>query len=107
MWAASLRRGSAVLQQNGWTRQIAPVLTFNRVKVYLACNRAVTDALVEQMNAAVDAMARDGTIRRIDRKYEHWGEAKSCRDGPPPRFKRRGALRDRVLMRDRPQKRPR
>jgi hypothetical protein len=26
------------------------------------------------MNAALEAMARDGTMKRIDRKYETWVE---------------------------------
>ena len=76
LWAASLRRGSAVLEQNGWAGQIVPLLVFNRVKLYLACNPSVADALVERMNAALDAMVRDGTTKRIDRKYERWTESK-------------------------------
>ena len=76
LWAASLRRGSAVLEQNGWADKIVPVLTFNRIKLYLACNPALPDALVAQMNAALEAMTRDGTVRRIERKYEAWTEQK-------------------------------
>ncbi|MES2150849.1 MAG: ABC transporter substrate-binding protein [Pseudomonadota bacterium] len=74
LWAAGLRPGSAVIAQNGWGEQIVPLLTFNHIKVYLACNRAVPDALIEKMNGALEAMARDGTTRRIDRKYDNWFE---------------------------------
>lgn len=70
LWAASLRRGSSVLEQNGWAERIVPVFTFARIKVYLACNPALPDALVEKMNAALEAMGRDGTSRRIERKYD-------------------------------------
>jgi polar amino acid transport system substrate-binding protein len=70
LWAATRRPGSRVLAQHGWSRQIVPVLSFNRVGMYLACNRAVPDALVERMNEALEAMARDGTLRHIERKYE-------------------------------------
>lgn len=70
LWAASRRPGSNVLAQHGWSAQIVPVLSFNRVRTYLACNRALPDALVERMNEAVDAMARDGTMRQLERKYE-------------------------------------
>jgi polar amino acid transport system substrate-binding protein len=70
LWAASLRKGSAVLEQNGWAGTIVPVFTFARIKVYLACNAALPDALVDKMNAALDAMAKDGTTRRIERKYD-------------------------------------
>ncbi|MES2126901.1 MAG: ABC transporter substrate-binding protein [Pseudomonadota bacterium] len=76
LWAASLRRGGAVLEQYGWADKIVPLLVFNRVKFYLACNRAVPEALVEKMNAAADAMAKDGTMKRIERKYEHWADPK-------------------------------
>ncbi|GAB3432834.1 transporter substrate-binding domain-containing protein [Massilia solisilvae] len=72
LWAAAWRHGSLVLGQHGWDKQIAPVLTFNRLRVYLACNRGVPDELVARMNAAVEAMTRDGTMRRIERKYDAW-----------------------------------
>lgn len=74
LWAASLRRGGAFLEHNGWAGKIVPLLTFNRVKVYLSCNPGVPDALIERMNAALDAMQKDGTVRRIDRKFEGWTE---------------------------------
>jgi polar amino acid transport system substrate-binding protein len=72
LWAAGLRRGSAVLVQNGWQGKIVPVLTFNRVKLYLACNLAVPDATIDRLNAAFDAMSRDGSTRRFERKYDNW-----------------------------------
>ena len=72
LWATGLRPGGGVLEQNGWGGKIVPVLVFNRIKAYLACNRAVPDALIDKMNAALDAMQRDGTARRIDRKYDNW-----------------------------------
>jgi polar amino acid transport system substrate-binding protein len=79
LWAAGLRRGSAVLELNGWAGKIVPVLTFNRVKVYLACNPGVPDATIDKLNLAFDAMARDGTARKLERKYDAWVERK-----PPP-----------------------
>ena len=72
LWAAGFRRGSAVMDANGWSGKIVPVLTFNRVEVYLACNLAVPATLIDKMNAAFDAMVRDGTVKRIDEKYEKW-----------------------------------
>jgi polar amino acid transport system substrate-binding protein len=77
VWAASIRRGSTMLKRNGWENKIVPVLTFNRVQLYLACNSAVPTELIDKMNAALEAMARDGTTRRIDRKYENWVEPAS------------------------------
>ena len=70
VWAAGLRNSTGALRQFGWEKDIVPVLVFNHVKVYLACNRAVPDALVERMGAAVDALVKDGTFKRIGRKYD-------------------------------------
>jgi polar amino acid transport system substrate-binding protein len=69
LWAASLRRGSYVLEENGWDADIVPVLTFNKIHVYLACNKRVDARQVAKMRAALEAMERDGTSRRIERKY--------------------------------------
>lgn len=79
LWAAGLRRGSAVLEMNGWAGKIVPVLTFNRVKLYLACNLAVPDAIIAKLNAAFDAMSRDGSARRLERKYDA-GVARKTRE---------------------------
>jgi polar amino acid transport system substrate-binding protein len=76
LWAAGFRRGSAVLELNGWSESIVPVLTFNRVKLYLACNPAVPDAVIARLNEALDAMGRDGSARRFERKYENWVESR-------------------------------
>ncbi|MFC5511516.1 substrate-binding periplasmic protein [Massilia jejuensis] len=72
LWAASLRVGSPVLEQNGWAGQIVPVLVFNRVDVFLACNRAVPDEVIGRLNAAFLALERDGTMRRVERSYDQW-----------------------------------
>jgi polar amino acid transport system substrate-binding protein len=74
LWAASLRRGTTLTKQNSWGENIIPVLTFNRIGVYLACNRAVPSELIERMNAALEGMGRDGTMQRIDHKYQKWVE---------------------------------
>lgn len=69
LWAASWRQGSTVLARNGWDQRIVPVLAFRQIDVYLACNRALPDALVARLNAELAAMARDGTAQRIERAY--------------------------------------
>jgi polar amino acid transport system substrate-binding protein len=76
LWAISIRPGSNALQQFHLEGQIEPVLTFYKVKVYLACNPSVPDAMVERMNASLDTMRRDGSFARIERKYEQWAEQK-------------------------------
>ena len=73
LWAASVRRSELTLARLGYGDKIVPALVFNRIRVYLACNRAVPDALVARMNGAVEAMERDGTTRTILRRYDNWG----------------------------------
>jgi polar amino acid transport system substrate-binding protein len=72
VWAIASKRGTTPLKLSGFEHKIVPVLTFNRVQLYLACNPAVPTALIAKMNAALEAMTRDGTMKRIDRKYEKW-----------------------------------
>lgn len=70
LWAVGVRSGKAALVQHGWGDRIVPLLTFKRIEVYLACNRQVPPELIARMNAALEAMDRDGSARRIERKYE-------------------------------------
>ncbi|SFU88866.1 substrate-binding periplasmic protein [Pseudoduganella namucuonensis] len=70
LWAVGVRVGAAPPQQQiGADGAIVPLLVFHRVKVYLACNPTVPDALVERMNATLEAMRRDGSFARLERKY--------------------------------------
>ena len=78
VWESGLRRDSSLPTRNGWGKKIGPVLSFKRVGVFLACNLAVPTELIDKMNAAVDAMRRDGTVKRIDRKYEKWVDDKQA-----------------------------
>ena len=73
LWAASIRRDSLTVDRMGYAGKVVPVFVFNRIRVYLACNRAVPDALVARMNGALEAMERDGTSRAIVHKYDDWG----------------------------------
>lgn len=73
LWAASIRRGSVTLDRLGYTGKVVPVLVFSKIRVYLACNRAVPDALVARMNDALETMERDGTTRSIQHRYDDWG----------------------------------
>jgi polar amino acid transport system substrate-binding protein len=75
-WAASLRRSSVALARMGYADKIVPVLTFNHIQVFLACNRAVPDALVARMGAALESMAHDGTLERIVHRYDDVGVVK-------------------------------
>jgi len=73
LWAVGMRNNDrSALAQNIDLEQIVPVLTFHHVKVYLACNPSVPDAMIERMNAALDTMRKDGTFTRLEKKYEQW-----------------------------------
>jgi polar amino acid transport system substrate-binding protein len=76
LWAASLRSGSTVLARYGYDKQIVPLLVFNEIGVYLACNRAVPNDVIARLNTAFDQIAQDGTGRRIEQRYERWMPAK-------------------------------
>ena len=71
LWAVGMRNGTAGPRQPEWADKVVPLLVFNRVKVYLACNPSVPDQLVERLNAALADMRRDGTMTRLEQKYEH------------------------------------
>lgn len=73
LWAVGVRNNDlSVLARFAAPEQMVPVLVFHRVKVYLACNPSVPDAMVEHMNATLDAMRKDGTFTRLEKKYEQW-----------------------------------
>jgi polar amino acid transport system substrate-binding protein len=76
LWAASIRRGSVALARMGYADKVVPVLVFNRIRVYLACNRGVPDAMTARMEAALDAMEHDGTVQRILHRYDDYGMPK-------------------------------
>lgn len=70
LWAVAVRPELNMTEQLGRNGQLVPVLSFNRVGLYLACHRSVPDRLVERMNAVLDTMRRDGSLERIDRRYD-------------------------------------
>lgn len=77
LWAVGVRNNDlSALAQFAAPQQIVPVLTFHHVKVYLACNPSVPDTMVERMNATLDAMRKDGTFTRLEKKYEQWQASK-------------------------------
>jgi polar amino acid transport system substrate-binding protein len=57
----------------GYADKIVPVLVFNRIRVYLACNRAVPDELTARMSSALLSMEQDGTMERILHRYDDKG----------------------------------
>lgn len=72
LWATGPFEARAQLVANGWTDQIVPVLTFNRVELYLACNPGISTDVIDRLNAILHAMDNDGSSSAIERKYENW-----------------------------------
>lgn len=72
IWSVAMRSGAPPLAEPGWAGRIVPLYTFNRVGIYMACNLAVPDALIAQMNSDLESMRRDGSYDKIDQKYAHW-----------------------------------
>jgi polar amino acid transport system substrate-binding protein len=72
LWATSPDKASVVLKVNGWSNQIVPVYTFNRVELYLACNLTVRDEVIDKLNVILSGMNNDGSTDKIDQRYEHW-----------------------------------
>lgn len=70
LWAVATRPEINMTHQLSRNGQLVPVLVFNRVGLYLACHRSVPDRLVERMNGMLDTMRRDGSLERIDRRYD-------------------------------------
>ena len=68
-----MRVGGALVAENGWGKEIVPVLTFKRTELYLACNPSVPDTLIVKMNAALRAMNSEGVSAAIERKYHYVG----------------------------------
>ncbi|TWI66202.1 polar amino acid transport system substrate-binding protein [Pseudoduganella lurida] len=69
LWAVAIRPDTDMARQLSRDGLLAPVLVFNRVKLYLACHNSVPDPMIAHMNATFDTMRRDGTFSRIDRRY--------------------------------------
>lgn len=74
LWAVSMRNGSPMPGQYNGAGQLVPLMVFHRVQVYLACHPSVPDEQISRLNAALAEMRRDGTLARLDRKYDSWGQ---------------------------------
>ncbi len=69
LWAATPPRLKRQMAQLPGGDQIVPLLTYNKVGLYLACNVAVPTALVDKLNAILVQMRQDGTSKAIEDQY--------------------------------------
>ncbi|MBV8634495.1 MAG: ABC transporter substrate-binding protein [Burkholderiaceae bacterium] len=72
LWASGPFEARSQIEANHWTDKIVPVLTFNRVELYLACNPEVSGEDIDRMNVTLQGMDNDGTSTAIERRYEKW-----------------------------------
>jgi len=72
LWVTSHQLAHGLLEQEGLVGKIVPLLTFHTSRAYLACNKAVPDATIAALSAAMADIVKDGTAAAIDRKYANW-----------------------------------
>lgn len=72
LWVSGRYDGAVLIDQGGFHGRIVPLLTFFRSELYLACNRQVSDALIDKLNVEIGVMSRDGSSTAIDAKYTSW-----------------------------------
>lgn len=68
IWATGILAGPwTAKKQNA---QIKPLLNFKKTELYLACHPAVSKEVVDKLNVTLQAMAKDGTTAKINKKYQ-------------------------------------
>jgi len=68
LWAASSSVGPWVAKNVGV--KIKPIVTFQDVQLYAACNLAMPDADIAKMNEAIKAIKADGTLDKFMKAYQ-------------------------------------
>jgi len=69
-WASGELLGLNILKQQGLTKMIVPLFTFNQVDMYLACNLGLSQEKVDKWNQILKNMDKDGTSAAIEKKYK-------------------------------------
>ncbi|MDC7707054.1 substrate-binding periplasmic protein [Vogesella indigofera] len=72
LWASDRFTANGLLLQRQLDTRIEPVLAFNRVELYLACNRKLDGGVVRQLQQALRMLKRDGNWRGIEQRYARW-----------------------------------
>ncbi|WP_158228838.1 substrate-binding periplasmic protein [Chitinimonas sp. BJB300] len=67
-WATSEAVGGTLVKEKKITG-IKVILTFKEAQMYLACGKGVADATIKQLNDALSAMTKDGTLEKMTKKY--------------------------------------
>lgn len=68
LWATGILTGPFVA--NKMKTKIKPVITIKKAELYLACNLGVPPATIARLNTTLQAMVKDGTMEKINKKYQ-------------------------------------
>lgn len=69
-WATGELLGKELLKQQGLSKLIVPLFSFNQTEMYLACHLGMDQAKLDRWNQIVREMDRDGTSAAIEKKYK-------------------------------------
>ena len=67
-WATGQWSGGVIAVEEG-ARGLKVALVIKDVPLYLACNKAVSDSLIDRLNRAVQSLRDEGVIARLDQDY--------------------------------------
>ena len=68
-WATGKYSGAIMIAREK-AHNIRPVFTFNNTQMYLACNLRLDDQSVLQLNDTLRKMHKDGTVAKINARYQ-------------------------------------
>ncbi|MBK9348385.1 MAG: ABC transporter substrate-binding protein [Burkholderiales bacterium] len=68
LWATGILTGPFVA--NKMKTRVKPVLNIKKAELYLACNKTVAPDTIQQLNTTLKAMVKDGTMEKINKKYQ-------------------------------------
>ncbi|MES2949279.1 MAG: ABC transporter substrate-binding protein [Pseudomonadota bacterium] len=68
LWATGSQAGPFIAGK--MKIKIKPLLSIKRTELYLACNVSVAPETIAKLNTTLQAMAKDGTTARINKRYQ-------------------------------------
>lgn len=68
LWAAGSQAGPFTAAK--MKIKVKPLLTFKKTEMYLACNPGVAAETISKLNTTLQAMVKDGTTEKINKKYQ-------------------------------------
>ncbi|MFZ6778080.1 substrate-binding periplasmic protein [Undibacterium sp. Ji83W] len=69
-WASGELLGWEILKQQGLSKMIVQLFTFNQTEMYLACNTTMSQAKIDRWNQILKEMDKDGTNAAIEKRYK-------------------------------------